>query len=241
MIKPDNALDDIERAHLVDPRESFYAIDRFAAPPDLSELARRHWIPVWDLPEGESSTQEVLQYPVCLIVISNSYARFYGVQSGLSRTTLSGTGWASGVMLQPAAGSLVLGGDVRTMTDRFVDAREILDGALVAAVRSAMADPNDPECRRASAAVLDDALRAWLPVDEEGLLVARPRCAHISSASGCSGAGSGSVPGGSSNGAGCTRRANGCGPAPGTSRELRTISDMPTRLTSPATSEESPG
>ena len=144
MIKPDNALDDIERAHLVDPRESFYAIDRFAAPPDLSELARRHWIPVWDLPEGESSTQEVLQYPVCLIVISNSYARFYGVQSGLSRTTLSGTGWASGVMLQPAAGSLVLGGDVRTMTDRFVDAREILDGALVAAVRSAMADPNDP-------------------------------------------------------------------------------------------------
>ena len=34
-----------------------------------------------------------------------------------------------------------------------------------------MADPNDPECRRASAAVLDDALRAWLPVDEEGLLV----------------------------------------------------------------------
>ena len=171
MIKPDNALDDIERAHLVDPRESFYAIDRFAAPPDLSELARRHWIPVWDLPEGESSTQEVLQYPVCLIVISNSYARFYGVQSGLSRTTLSGTGWASGVMLQPAAGSLVLGGDVRTMTDRFVDAREILDGALVAAVRSAMADPNDPECRRASAAVLDDALRAWLPVDEEGLLV----------------------------------------------------------------------
>ena len=170
MIKPDNALDDIERAHLVDPRESFYAIDRFAAPPDLSELARRHWIPVWGLPEGESSTQEVLQYPVCLIVISNSYARFYGVQSGLSRTTLSGTGWASGVMLQPAAGSLVLGGDVRTMTDRFVDAREILDGALVAAVRSAMADPNDPGAgeRQPPSSTMPCALAA---VDEEGLLV----------------------------------------------------------------------
>ena len=173
-MKPDKArqrLDDVERAHLIDPRESFYAIDRFGAAPDLTDLVRRHWMPVWDLPEGESSTQEVLQYPVCLIVISDTYARFYGVQSGLSRTTLTGAGWASGVMLQPAAGRLVLGKDVSVVTDRFIEASEVIGGSIVDAVRAAMDDPTDPRCRRASADLLEGALRGWLPVDEEGLLV----------------------------------------------------------------------
>ena len=109
MTKPDTPLDDVERAHLVDPTDTTYAIDRFAPSPDVVDLVRRHWVPMWHLPEGESSEQAVLQYPVCLVVVAHDYARFYGVQSGLSRTTLVGTGWAAGVMLQPGAGRLLLG------------------------------------------------------------------------------------------------------------------------------------
>lgn len=45
----------------------------------------------------------MLQYPVCLIVVSSDYARFYGVRTGLWTVELSGDGWAVGTMLQPAA------------------------------------------------------------------------------------------------------------------------------------------
>lgn len=170
-MKPDRPVDDVERAHLVDPAETFYAIDRFPVAPDLADLARRHWIPRWGLPEGESSTQEVLQYPVCLIVVAQDYARFYGVQSGLSRTTLTGHGWAAGVMLQPAAGWLLLGEDVVGVTDRFIALGEVLDASVVDEVRSVMAGPGAAAGGRAAAAILEGALRRRLPVDDEGRLV----------------------------------------------------------------------
>ena len=71
MTKPDTPLDDVERAHLVDPTDTTYAIDRFAPSPDVVDLVRRHWVPMWHLPEGESSEQAVLQYPVCLVVVAH--------------------------------------------------------------------------------------------------------------------------------------------------------------------------
>ena len=144
MTKPDTPLDDVERAHLVDPTDTTYAIDRFAPSPDVVDLVRRHWVPMWHLPEGESSEQAVLQYPVCLVVVAHDYARFYGVQSGLSRTTLVGTGWAAGVMLQPGAGRLLLGQDVSTVTDRHVELSDVLGSQVVTDVRAAMTDPQDP-------------------------------------------------------------------------------------------------
>lgn len=171
MTKPDRPLDDVERAHLVDPSDTTYAIDRFPASPDVATLVRRHWVPVWHLPEGRSSEQSVLQYPVCLVVVAHDYARFYGVASGLSRTTLAGRGWAAGVMLQPGAGRLVLRRDVSTVTDRFVELSDVLGGQLVRDVRAAMTEPQDPACRRAAADVLEAALRTFLPLDDEGLLV----------------------------------------------------------------------
>ena len=73
------------------------------------------------MPEGRDSVQRVLQYPVCLVVVSDTYSRFYGVVSGLSHTVLTGRGWAVGLMLQPAAGHVMTGAPVRRMTDRFVD------------------------------------------------------------------------------------------------------------------------
>ncbi|GAA2481982.1 helix-turn-helix domain-containing protein [Terrabacter carboxydivorans] len=169
------ARDDIERAHLVDPTDRTWSIARASVAPDLLDVARRFWIPVWDVPEGRDSVQRVLQYPVCLIVVSDSYARFYGVVSGLSHTQLTGRGWAVGVMLQPAAGHLVTREPVRAMTDRFVDLTAVptLDGAGIArALRSVMgAAPTDPDAQAMARELVEDALRSLLPVDEEGLLV----------------------------------------------------------------------
>lgn len=169
------ARDDIERAHLVDPTDRTWSIARASVSPALGELARRFWIPVWDVPEGRDSVQRVLQYPVCLIVVSDTYARFYGVVSGLSHTMLTGRGWAVGVMLQPAAGHLLTGEPVRRMTDRFVDLSAVpaIDGvALTRDVRSVMRpDPSDADAQARAREVVEAALRPLLPVDDEGLLV----------------------------------------------------------------------
>lgn len=165
--------DDIERAHLRDPADRTFSIARHGVAADLSDLARRFWIPVWHVPPGREAPQRVLQYPVCLVVIADSYARFYGVVSGLSTTTLRGRGWAVGVMLQPAAGLLLTGRSVDEFTDRHVDLGEVAGlGALVPPVRSAMsAAPDDPAAQGRARSLVEAALREHLPVDEEGLLV----------------------------------------------------------------------
>lgn len=169
------ARDDIERAHLVDPTDHTWSIARASVSPDLTDLARRFWIPVWDVPEGRDSVQRVLQYPVCLVVVSDTYARFYGVVSGLSHTMLTGRGWAVGLMLQPAAGHLLTGEPVRRMTDRYVDLSTVttIDGpGLTRRVRSLMRpDPRSPAAHADAREVVEDALRPLLPVDDEGLIV----------------------------------------------------------------------
>lgn len=169
------ARDDVERAHLVDPTDRTWSIARASVSPDLAGLARRFWIPVWDVPEGQDSVQRVLQYPVCLLVVSDTYARFYGVVSGLSHTMLTGRGWAVGLMFQPSAGHLLTGEPVRRMTDRFVDVTTLatLDGAgLTRELRQVMSpDPQAPDAQTRAREVVEDALRPLLPVDEEGLLV----------------------------------------------------------------------
>ncbi|SFT51294.1 transcriptional regulator, AraC family [Geodermatophilus amargosae] len=180
-MEPDSApvhrRDTIERAHLRDPRDASHVMYRYETTGPMAALVQRTWIPVWSVPPGEEAVQRVLQYPVCLVVVTPGYARFYGVVSGLSTTTLTGEGWAAGVMLTPAAGALVAGGPVSAYTDRSVDVAEVLgdDGdRLAARVRAAMAgDPHSPDAHAAARAAYDDALRRFLPVDGEGLLVDR--------------------------------------------------------------------
>ncbi len=168
-------IDPVERAHLRDAAGFSPPVHRFAPSPALTDLVRRHWMPVWSMPPGTSTTQRVLQYPVCLIVVANSYARFIGPTTGLSTRTLSGHGWAFGVMLQPAAGALLLGASVSEITDSDLDLDQLtgLDGGdLIERVRSAVGDaPSEPARQVAAAAAGEDALAAALPVDAEGLLV----------------------------------------------------------------------
>ena len=169
------SIDPVEHAHLRDASGFSPPVHRYAPDPALVDVVRRFWVPVWSLPAGATSTQRVLQYPVCQLVVAPSYARLVGVRTGLARQELESTGWAVGAMLQPAAGVLVLGGPVSRITDTFADLQAVpgLDGLrLAAGVRSAIGDgPDDPERRRAAVGVVESALAALLPVDEQGLLV----------------------------------------------------------------------
>jgi len=168
-------LDAIERAHLKEPGDASHRMYRYAPPDRFAGLLRRYWIPVWSVPRGQESAQKVLQYPICLLVVADDYARFYGVTTGLSTTTLTGEGWAVGLMCAPAAGSLIAGGPVAPYTDRFVDLADVLGDAadpLVQRVRTAMAgDPHAEPAHRAALTAYADVLERFLPVDAEGELV----------------------------------------------------------------------
>jgi AraC-like DNA-binding protein len=148
---------------------------RYPVDPEFDGLLQRFWIPVWSVPPGTEAPQRVLQYPVSLVVVAANYARFYGVVSGLSTTTLTGSGWAVGVMCAPAAGALLARGSMSRYTDRHVDVAAVLGTAgerLATRVRQAMADdPSSITAHRAAMAAFGDALRPFLPVDEDGLLV----------------------------------------------------------------------
>jgi AraC-like DNA-binding protein len=172
-----SSMDAIERAHLKDPDDASHVMHRYPADPEFDGFLQRFWIPVWSVPAGREAPQRVLQYPVSLLVVSTDYARFYGVVSGLSTTTLTGTGWAVGVMCAPAAGALLAGGPMNRYTDRHVDLTEVLGPAgeqLTTRVRAAMArDAYSPVAHADAMAAFGDALRPFLPVDDDGLLVNR--------------------------------------------------------------------
>ncbi len=172
---PPTPLDKIERAHLKDPRDASHVMYRYQASPEFDGLLQRFWIPTWSVPPGLEAPQKVLQYPICLLVVSEEYARFYGVTSGLSTTTLSGDGWAVGVMCAPAAGFLIAKAPVAAFTDRYVNLFDVLGASgelLVNRVRDAMAaDPDSPDGHRRAMAAYNDAVRPFLPVDPEGKLV----------------------------------------------------------------------
>jgi AraC-like DNA-binding protein len=179
-MKPDSEptrLDVVERAHLKEPGDASHVMYRYAAGEELAGLLQRFWIPVWSVPPGREAPQRVLQYPGSLLVVSTGYARFYGVVSGLSTTTLSGEGWAVGAMLAPAAGALVAGAPMARYTDRSADVAEVLGSRgehLAATVRAAMsADPHAARAHSRAVAAFEEVLRTFLPVDPEGDLVNR--------------------------------------------------------------------
>ena len=162
-------VDPPERAHLRDAAGYTPPIHRYAPAATLADAVRRFWMPVWSLPPGATSVQRVLQYPVCLTVISSDHALLVGPSSGLSTQELSGAGWALGTMYQPALGRVLAAGAVDGLTDRVVP---LAADDLVQRVREAIGDdPDDPARRAAAVATMEEWIAALGPVDEEGLLV----------------------------------------------------------------------
>jgi AraC-like DNA-binding protein len=158
-----------ERAHLLDSSGFTPPIHRFVPDPAVADLVRRYWMPVWSLPDGVVSTQRVLQYPVCQLVIADDCAELVGPQSGLSTQEIAGAGWVLGAMLQPAAGAALGGGPVTELTDRVVP---FADDDLVRRVVEIVGDdPADADRRLAAVAAVEEWLAALLPVDDEGLMV----------------------------------------------------------------------
>jgi AraC-like DNA-binding protein len=173
VIQPRAATDPVDGAHLTAASRPSPPIYRYPPTAGLADLIGRYWIPVWSVPQP--STQRTLQHPACLIVVSNTYARCYGVARGLSQVTLDGDGWAAGVMLRPAAGRLVFDRPGDELVDATFDLAELatLDGAaLTATVHAAMSDvPHAEASHRAAIAAYEAALAPFMPVDSQGLLL----------------------------------------------------------------------
>lgn len=174
---PGERIDPTERAHLLDETGWTPPIFRFLPGAAVVEHVRRFWIPVWSLPEGHTTVQRVLQYPVCLIVVSYEYARLVGPTTGLGRTELTGTGWALGVMLQPATGSMLYGGPVSDLTDGWVGLGDVpwfAGTGLVEGIRERMdPDPYDEAAQRSAVLLVEEVLGRLGPPDEEGRLLNR--------------------------------------------------------------------
>lgn len=125
---------------------------RYAPSAELRDVVRHYWVPVWDLGAGVTLTEKVLQYPTCLVVVSDSYARFYGVARGLSTVELSESGWAVGVMLQPGAGRAAAGRAVDHLVDTYADLADFPRLAdLVPRVREVMSPAPHDELAHAAA------------------------------------------------------------------------------------------
>ncbi|MDN5724909.1 MAG: helix-turn-helix domain-containing protein [Propionibacteriales bacterium] len=172
-------MDPIDRAHLRNPADSSHRIHRHAPSPALRELIRRYWIPVWDT--DTPTTQQVLQYPVCLLVISDSYARLVGPARGISIKELSGRGWAFGVMLQPAAGTMLLASQesapgapsVQGVVDSHLELSALpAVGELVPEItRIMISDPHSAEGHDRAIQAVERTLGALGRPDAEGLLI----------------------------------------------------------------------
>lgn len=167
--------DPVERAHLKDATGFSPPVHRFWPSAGAAALIHRFWVPVWSLPAGFSTTQRVLQYPVCQLVVARDYAHLVGPRAGMSTKTLAGSGWAFGAMLRPAVGSLLLQAPMTTLLDRdleLVDVPALAAGPLIDAVRRELGDPEDTDAHQRAARIVEDALAdLLLPLDDSGRLV----------------------------------------------------------------------
>jgi AraC-like DNA-binding protein len=124
------------KGHL-NPGSPGVELERLDVGAGLAELVRHVWIARWRLPPGEVNRQRVLTYPTFNLVISDGGAALYGPDPKLQVRELSGSGWALGVLLRPAAGLLLSPVPPRQLVGR---SRPVSD-APIEAVARAMGQP----------------------------------------------------------------------------------------------------
>ena len=155
------------KGHL-NPGASGVELERMDPDPALAELVRHVWLVRWRLPSGEVAHQRVLTYPTFNLVVMNGAAALYGPDPKLQVRALSGTGWALGLLLRPAAGRLLVAGV--TPAELVGRSRPVPD-APIAEIDEALSQPTP-------APVLTSLLSRWLGpltarVDDRGRLVNR--------------------------------------------------------------------
>ncbi|MFI5491305.1 helix-turn-helix domain-containing protein [Actinoplanes sp. NPDC051859] len=111
---------------------------RLPAPAGAAELVRWFWIPRWHLQPGRTSRQHVIAYPASNLVLYADSAEVTGPTTRASYRDLTGTGWAVGALLRPAAVPHFLA-DPQTLRDASV---LVEAPGLVRQVRASM--PSDP-------------------------------------------------------------------------------------------------
>lgn len=161
-------------AHLRDPADRRFTFDAYEPEPALRGLLRRVWVAAWDVPEGEVSPQRVLQYPICVAVVTPSYQRLYGVAKGVSETVLTGRGYAIGTMFAPAAGYLLTGRSLAEIADRHLPLGAVgpFGRGLASALRGSLApDARNPAAHQSCLSEIRRRAAALGPVDEEGVFV----------------------------------------------------------------------
>ncbi|WP_285040984.1 helix-turn-helix domain-containing protein [Plantibacter sp. LMC-P-059a] len=169
-----SGIDDTEAS--IDPRGVLYparlpTFHRVEAPAELSGLVRWFWIPEWRLAPGRTSRQELLPFPASNLVVGPDAVTLAGPTTSASHRDLTGTGWAVGMLLRPAA-LMTLVDDPGVLRDVEVP---FAAPSLLRDVVAAMADPDRDAAR--SGAVR--ACRVWCADrfasgdDPEGVLANR--------------------------------------------------------------------
>lgn len=124
------------------------------------DLAVWFWIPEWDIEPGRSSRQDIVGYPALNLVVEQGVVTLSGATTRASHRDLSGTGWAVGALLRPAA--------VAALTDdpaALVDDEWIVDAADLAEAVSAGMRSGDGHRERAVTAFSDWLAHRVGPVD----------------------------------------------------------------------------
>jgi AraC-like DNA-binding protein len=93
------------------PDDASVHVERAFLSPRFDELARQVWVPRWNIKPGLSLRVPVLQYPAVNIAVEASSAACYLPIRGVGSRTLTGVGWAAGLLLRPGAGVLVVHGN----------------------------------------------------------------------------------------------------------------------------------
>lgn len=79
------------------------AFNRVPAPASVADLVQWFWIPEWDIEPGRTSRQHLIAYPASNLVVQPADVVFSGPTTRAAHRDLTGSGWAVGAMLRPAA------------------------------------------------------------------------------------------------------------------------------------------
>jgi AraC-like DNA-binding protein len=141
---------------------------RLPAPERVAGLVRWFWVPEWHLEPGRVSRQEVIAFPACNLVVEPSLVGLAGPTTRRSHRDLTGSGWAVGALLLPAAVPQ-LGVEPGRLGDSYLP-MGLPD--LRAPVVAAMTGAGSPPQRRVAAV---EAFADWVmdhlqPPDDDGSL-----------------------------------------------------------------------
>lgn len=134
--------------------------------PDLVPLIEHYWIVSWDLPDGETHTQETLPYPCAHLVFEAGATHVVGVMTGKFTRRLQGHGQVFGVKFRPAGFHTFFRRPLRLLTDRTLPFAEVF-GEPCDALEAELLALGEHGDERAQVALAEDYLRTRLSEMDE--------------------------------------------------------------------------